>query len=436
MVKELKIEPITRLEGHGDVKIILNDDGTVKDVKLMITSTRFFEKFVEGRQAEFLPRITPRICGICPIPHHLTPAKAIEDAWGITIPEPAKKLRKLMQNAKQYSSHALHFYALAAPDFLYGPLAPPEKRNVVAVINALPDIGAMALKMMDFGQNLCAELGGKSVHPVTAVPGGQTKVLTEERRDFFLKQIEENVEWAKKTVDIGLKVVNDYIGVVKNVAVVPTFYSGLTLNGVHDIYEGNLRIMDKEGNFEDFAPRNYTDGLAEHVAPHSYATHVYAKKAGYPEGLTTSNALAMINCADKMATPLAQEALQQFRDTVGRPCHAQFAGHWARLIELVESLEMIATLLKDPDIVSDNIMADNVQPREGMGVGLTEAPRGILIYNVWTDENGIIKKLNQMVATNHNIGGVEMIIKKVAKAIYEDKALDVIGPMLPEPMLK
>jgi len=436
MVKELKIEPITRLEGHGDVKVILNDDGTVKDVKLMITSTRFFEKFAEGRQAEFLPRITPRICGICPIPHHLTPCKAIEDAWGITIPDPARKLRILMQNAKQYSSHALHFYALAAPDFLYGPLAPPEKRNVVAVINALPDVGAMALKMMDFGQNLCAEVGGKSVHPVTSVPGGMTKALTEEGRDRFLKQIDEQVEFAKKTVEIGLKVVNDYMPVVKNVAVVPTYSIGLTVNGVHDIYEGNLRLMDKEGNFEDFAPRNYMDALAEHVAPHSYATHIYAKKAGYPEGLTTTNSLAMLNTADKMATPLAQEALQTFRDTLGRPCHAQFAGHWARIIELVESLEMIATLLKDPDVLSDNIMADNVEPKEGWGVGMTEAPRGLLTYQVWTDENGIIKKLNQIVATNQNIGGVEMILKNVAKAIYEGKALETLGPQLPEPMLK
>ena len=434
MVKELKIEPITRLEGHGDVKIILNDDGTVKDVKLMITSTRFFEKFAEGRQAEFLPRITPRICGICPIPHHLTPNKAIEDAWGITIPEPAKKLRKLMINAKNYSSHMLHFYALAAPDFLYGPTADRAKRNVVSVIGALPDVGKMALKMMDFGQNLCAELGGKSIHPVTAVPGGMTKQLTEERRDFFLKQIDEQLDYMNKTVDLALKVVMDYIDVVKNVANVPTYYIGLTNNGIHDIYEGNLRVMDHEGNFEDFPPRKYTDAIAEHVAPHSYATHVYAKKAGYPQGLVTTNALARCNVSEKMATPLAQEALEKMRETVGRPCHMQFAGHWARIVETVESLELVKTLLEDPDILSDNIMAPNVEPKEGMGVGITEAPRGTLIYNVWTDEKGIITKLNQMVATNHNIGGVEMILKETAKAIYEGKALEKIK--LPEPMLK
>ncbi|MEX2716922.1 MAG: Ni/Fe hydrogenase subunit alpha [Candidatus Sigynarchaeota archaeon] len=434
MVKELKIEPITRLEGHGDVKIVLNDDGSVKDVKLMVTSTRFFEKFAEGRQAEFLPRITPRICGICPIPHHLAPTKAIEDAWGVKIPPAAKKLRQLLINAKNYASHALHFYALAAPDFLYGPLAPPEKRNVVAVIKALPDVGAMALKMMDFGQNLCAEVGGKAVHPVTAIPGGMTKVLSEEARDRFLKQIDEQVEFAKKTVEIGLKVVNDYMDVVKKVANVPTYYVSLTKDGVHDIYEGNLRIMAPDGKFEDFEPRKYTDAVAEHVAPHSYATHLYAKKAGYPKGLLTANCLARLNCVEKMATPLAQGAFEQFRQAVGRPCHMQFAGHWARLIELVESLEIVATLLKDPEIVSKDIKEPNVVAKEGMGVGIVEAPRGTLVYNVWTDDKGIIKKLNQIVATNWNIGGVEMILKETAKAIYEKNIVKDLK--LPTPMLK
>jgi len=401
MVKELKIEPITRLEGHGDVKIILDDDGTVQDVKLMITSTRFFEKFAEGRQAEFLPRITPRICGICPIPHHLAPTKAIEDAWGIEIPPAAKKLRQLMINAKQYSSHALHFFALAAPDFLYGPLAPPEKRNVVSVIKALPEVGAMALKMMDFGQLLCGEIGGKSIHPVTAVPGGMTKVLSEEARDKFLAQIDEQVDFAKKTVDLGLKVVNDYMDVIKNVANVPTWYIGMTNEGVHDIYEGKFRVMSPEGDFEDFEPRDYLDAIAEHVAPHSYATHVFAKKGGYPDGLVTTNCLARLNCVDSMATPLAQAAFEDFRKLLGRPCHLQFTSHWARLIELVEALEMIATLLKDPEITSRDIKNPDVQAKEGRGVGMVEAPRGSLIYDLVTDGKGIVKKLNQMVATKN-----------------------------------
>ncbi|MFX0012895.1 MAG: Ni/Fe hydrogenase subunit alpha, partial [Candidatus Hermodarchaeota archaeon] len=292
MDKVVEVEPVTRLEGHGGLRLVLGDDGKVKDVQFNITSTRFFEKFLEGRYCEHIPRITPRICGICPIPHHLAPTKAVEDAWGVQIPEPAYKLRQLLMNAKQYSSHALHFYALAAPDFLLGPFADPALRNVVHVISKMPDVGAMALKMMDFGQKLCAEIGGKSVHPISAIVGGMKKSMDEAARDKFLKQIEDQVEWSKKTVDIGLKVVEDYWDVVANVGNVPTYYAGMTKNGVHDIYEGDLRIVSPNGEKFDYAPQKYLDALGEHIPEHSYATHMYYKPAGYPEGIYRANTLA------------------------------------------------------------------------------------------------------------------------------------------------
>ncbi|MFX1380275.1 MAG: Ni/Fe hydrogenase subunit alpha [Promethearchaeota archaeon] len=434
MVKEIVVEPVTRLEGHNNLKVILGDDGSVQDIQFSITSTRFFEKFLEGRYCEHIPRITPRICGICPIPHHLTPTKAVEDAWGVQIPPAAYKLRQLLQNAKQYSSHALHFYALAAPDFLLGPMADPALRNVVHVINKMPDVGAMALKMMDFGQKLCQAIGGKSVHPIVAIPGGMKKPLDEDVRDLFLKQIEDQVEWTKKTVDIGLKVVEDYWDVVANVGVVPTYYLGLTKNGVHDIYDGDLRICSPNGEKFDYAPQNYLEALGEHIPEHSYATHMYYKPAGYPEGIYRANTLAMINCADKMATPLADEALQAMRAKVGKVSHHTFAYHWARLIELVESIEVIATLLQDDDIVNPDCKTLDVQPREGNGVGVTEAPRGVLLYNIWSDAEGICKKANLLVATNHNIAGIEKTLKHVAKQVFEDKALD--GLKLPKPWIE
>jgi len=434
MVKEIEVEPVTRLEGHGGLRLVIGDDGKVQDVQFNITSTRFFEKFLEGRYCEHIPRITPRICGICPIPHHLTPTKAVEDAWGIEIPTPAYKLRQLLQNAKQYSSHALHFYALAAPDFLLGPFADPALRNVVHVISKMPDVGAMALKMMDFGQKLCAAIGGKSVHPISAIVGGMKKPMDESVRDLFLKQIEDQVEWTKKTVDIGLKVVEDYWDVVANVGVVPTYYAGMTKNGVHDIYDGDLRIVSPDGQKFDYPPQKYLEALGEHIPEHSYATHMYYKPAGYPEGIYRANTLAMINCADKMATPLADEALQAMRAKVGQVSHHTFAYHWARLIELVESIEMIATLLQDDDIVNPNCKTLDVTPREGDGVGLTEAPRGILLYHIWSDAEGICKKANLLVATNHNIAGIEKTLMHVAKQVFEDKALD--GLKLPDPWIK
>ncbi|MHA2006767.1 MAG: Ni/Fe hydrogenase subunit alpha [Promethearchaeota archaeon] len=434
MAKEIDVEPVTRLEGHGGLKVVLGDDGKVQDVQFNITSTRFFEKFLEGRYCEHIPRITPRICGICPIPHHLSPTKAVEDAWGVDIPTPALKLRKLLINAKQYSSHALHFYALAAPDFLLGPMADPGLRNVVHVINQMPDVGAMALKMMDFGQKLCATIGGKSVHPISAIVGGMKKAMDESARDLFLKQIEDQVEWTKKTVDIGLKVVEDYWDVVANVGVVPTYYAGMTKNGVHDIYEGDIRIVSPTGEKFDYPPQKYLDALGEHIPKHSYATHMYYKPAGYPEGIYRANTLAMINAADKMATPLADEALSAMRAKVGAVPHHTFAYHWARLIELVESIEMIATLLQDPDIVNPDCKTLDVQPREAEGVGLVEAPRGLLLYHIFSDADGICKKANLLVATNHNIAGIEKTLKHVAKQVFEDKVLE--GLKLPDPWIK
>jgi len=434
MVKEIEVEPVTRLEGHGGLRLVLGDDGKVQDVQFNITSTRFFEKFIEGRYCEHIPRITPRICGICPIPHHLTPTKAVEDAWGVQIPEPAYKLRQLLQNAKQYSSHALHFYALAAPDFLLGPFADPALRNVVHVINQMPDVGAMALKMMDFGQKLCQEIGGKSVHPISAIVGGMKKPMDEAARDKFLAQIEDQVEWSKKTVEIGLKVVDDYWDVVANVGVVPTYYVGMTKNGIHDIYDGDIRIVTPEGEKIDYAPQRYLEALGEHIPAHSYATHMYYKPAGYPEGIYRANCLAMTNAADKMATPLADEALQAMRAKLGPITHATFAYHWSRLIELVESIEVIATLLQDPDIVNPDCKTLDVEPREGNGVGVTEAPRGLLLYNIWSDNDGICKKANLLVATNHNIAGIEKTLMHVAKQVFEDKALD--GLKLPDPWIK
>ena len=434
MAKELDIEPITRLEGHGGLKVKIGDDGKVKDVQFNITSTRFFEKFLEGRYCEHINRITPRICGICPIPHHLAPTKAVEDAWGVEIPTPALKLRKLLINAKQYSSHALHFYALAAPDFLLGPMADPSLRNVVHVINKLPDVGAMALKMMDFGQKLCAAVGGKSIHPISAIIGGMKKPMDESARDLFLKQIEDQVEWSKKTVDIGLKLIDDYWDVVANVGVVPTYYLGMTKSGVHDIYEGDIRIVSPTGEKFDYPPQKYLDALGEHIPKHSYATHMYYKPAGYPEGIYRAGPLGNINSVDKMATPLANDALTAMRAKIGNVIHNTFAYHWARLIELVESIEMIATLLQDPDIVNPDCKTLDIEPREAEGIGIVEAPRGLLLYHIWSDNDGICKKANLLVATNHNIAGIEKTLMHVAKQIFEDKALDKLK--LPEPWIK
>ncbi|RLI54197.1 MAG: Ni/Fe hydrogenase subunit alpha [Candidatus Thorarchaeota archaeon] len=433
--KIIRIDPVTRLEGHGSLTLKLGKDGKVKDVQFNVSSTRFFEKFLEGRPMEEAPRIASRICGICPIPHHLASVKTVEAAWGITPPPAAVKIRRLMIEAKQLSSHAIHFYALAAPDFVFGPFADPSVRNVAAVLKHLPDVAVQAIKLMEFGQELIKTVGAKAIHPTTAIPGGQLTPLKEEDRDLWLGRVPEMLENIHKTVDLAKKVVNDYIDVVTKVAVAPTYYIGLTNKGVLDIYEGTVRVMDPEGNIvADFEPKDYTQYYGEHIPDHSYATHIYYKPVGYPEGIWRTNTLARCNVADKMATPLADAALKEMRELVGRPSHHTFAYHYARVVEMVQAAEWIKTLLEDPEIVSTDIKLSDVEPRAGEGVGLVEAPRGTLLHNYESDDKGMLVKANLIVATNNNIAGIEKSLMVAAKQIFEDKAHESLK--LPEPMVK
>ena len=433
--KTIRIDPVTRLEGHGSLTLKLGKDGKVKDVQFNVNSTRFFEKFLEGRPMEEAPRIAPRICGICPIPHHLASVKAVEAAWDITPPPAAIKVRRLMIEAKQFSSHVIHFYALAAPDFVYGPFANPADRNVAAVLRDLPDVAVQAIKMMEFGQELIKTVGAKAIHPTTAIPGGMLTSMKEEDRDFFLGRLEEIQQLTLNTVDLAKKVVTDYLDVITKVAVVPTYYIGLSNKGVLDIYDGTVRVMDPDGKIvADFEPKDYTKYYGEYVSPHSYATHIYFKPVGYPEGIWRANTLARCNVNEKMATPLADAALKEMRELVGRPSHHTFAFHYARIVEIVQAFEWIATLLKDPDIVSTDVKLSDVEPKAGNGVGIVEAPRGILLHNYVSDEKGMLTKANLVVATNNNIAGIEKSLMVAAKQIFEDKAHESLK--LPEPMVK
>ncbi|MHA1484849.1 MAG: Ni/Fe hydrogenase subunit alpha [Candidatus Thorarchaeota archaeon] len=433
--KVIRIDPVTRLEGHGTLTIKLGPGNKVKDIQFNVNSTRFFEKFLEGRPMEEAPRIAPRICGICPIPHHLASLKAVEAAWDVTPPPAAIKLRRLLIEAKQLSSHAIHFYALAAPDFVFGPLASPAVRNVAAVLKHLPDVAVQAIKLMEFGQELCATIGAKAIHPTTGIPGGMLYALKEEERDDWLKKVPEMLENIHKTVDLAKTVVNLYIEVITKLAVTPTYYVGLTNDGTHDIYDGKIRVMDPDGKIvKEFMPHEYTKYYGEHVPKHSYATHIYYKPAGYPEGIWRANTLARCNVNDRMATPLADAALKEMRELVGRPSHHTFVYHYARIVELVQAAEMIKTLLEDPEIVSTDVKLSDVEPKAGNGVGVVEAPRGILLHNYESDDKGMLVKANLIVATNNNIAGIEKSLMVAAKQIFEDKVLEKIT--LPEPMVK
>ena len=433
--KIIKIDPVTRLEGHGALTIKLGPGNTVKDIQFNVGSTRFFEEFLTGRPMEEAPRIAPRICGICPIPHHLASIKAVEAAWDVTPPPAAIKLRRLMIEAKQLSSHAIHFYALAAPDFVFGPFADPSVRNVAAVLKHLPDVAVQAIKLMEFGQELIRDIGAKAIHPTTGIPGGMLCSFKEEDRDKWLKAVPEMLENIHKTVDLGKVVVNAYIDVITKVAVTPTYYLGLTNNGTLDIYDGNVRVMDPEGKIvADFEPKDYVKYYGEHIANHSYASHTYFKPAGYPKGIWRANTLARCNVADKMATPLADAALKEMRELIGRPSHHTFAYHYARIVEMVQAAEWIKTLLEDPMIVSTDVKLSDVEPKAGDGVGIVEAPRGTLLHNYESDENGMLVHANLIVATNNNIAGIEKSLMDTAKLVFEQDGLKDLK--LPDPMVK
>uniref|UniRef100_A9A8W9 Nickel-dependent hydrogenase large subunit n=1 Tax=Methanococcus maripaludis (strain C6 / ATCC BAA-1332) TaxID=444158 RepID=A9A8W9_METM6 len=416
---KVTIEPLSRLEGHGKVSITLDDAGKPTDVKLHITALRGFEQFVIGRPAEEVPRIVPRICGICQTPHHLASVKAVDAAWGAEVPSAAGKLRELMHLGNMMHSHALHFYYLAAPDFVLGPDSDPAARNIIGVIGAAPEVAKKAIAMRRVGQAIVETVGGRAIHPVTGVPGGVSKALSEEKRDELLKEIDDMIAFGQEGVAL-IKALNEkYMDVAKTLGVIDTWYLGLVKDGKHNFYGDTLRFMSPDGKqITDFKPSEYLDNIGEHVVEHNYVKYPYNKKVGYPEGLYRVGPLGMINVCDSMPTPLAEEARKDFADTFGKPANQSLAYNHARLIELLGSCERVKELLEDPEITSTDIKAE-VEPKAGNGVGAIYAPRGTLIHNYETDDKGIVVKANMIVATTHNVPTMEKAIQQAAEVIFK-----------------
>ncbi|HIP16741.1 MAG TPA: Ni/Fe hydrogenase subunit alpha [Methanothermococcus okinawensis] len=416
---KVTIEPISRVEGHGKVTITLDESGKPTDVKLHITAIRGFEQFVVGRPAEEVPRIVPRICGICQTPHHLASVKAIDAAWGVEIPSAAKKLRELMLMGNIIHSHALHFYYLAAPDLVLGPDADPSVRNIVGLIDKAPEVAKKAIATRKFGQTLIEKTGGKPIHPVTGIPGGISKTLSEEERDAFLKEIDTIIEYSKEGIDLIKSLNEQYMNIIKSLGTIDTWYLGIVKDGKHAFYDGNLRFLSPDGSEKiDFMPSEYLDYIREHTVPYSYVKYPYYKKVGYPEGIYRVGPLAMMNVCDSMATPLAEEARKEFIEIFGSPANQSLAYNHARLIELLGACERTKELLEDSEITSTDIKAE-VEPKAGNGVGVVEAPRGVLIHNYETDERGIVVKANMIVASTHNVPTMEKAIQQAATEILK-----------------
>jgi len=432
-MKRITIDPITRLEGHGKIEIFLTDEGEVDDVYFQVPELRGFEKFCEGRPVEELSQIVTKICGVCPGCHHMASGKAVDAVFGLEPPPTARKLRELFYMAHFVHSHIAHFYALAAPDFVVGPTADPAQRNVLGVIGAVgKEIGTEVLKQRRYAQEIQALLGGHQTHVVMNMPGGVRKGLNEEQRADIEEKARGFVEFAKFSLKLFADTVlsnSDYVNLILDGPYNLKIHSmGLVdANNLVNFYDGKVRVVDPNGKEHcRYASNEYQDYIAERVEEWSYLKFPYLKKVGWKgfvegvdSGVYQASPLSRLNCADGMATPLAQEAYEKMYKTFGhKPVHATLAMHWARLVELMYSAERCLELITDPDITGKELRAE---PKEivGEGVGIVEAQRGTLTHHYWTDKKGLVTKVNIVVGTTNNNAAICMSLKKAAQGVIK-----------------
>lgn len=430
VTQKITIEPVTRIEGHAKVTVHMKEDGSVEHAYFHVNEFRGFEKFCEGRLVTEMQQITPRICGICPVSHHLAAAKAGDVVLGCPPPRPASLLRELMHMGQIIQSHGMHFFELAGPDLLLGFDADPAIRNVVGLIQADPELTIKAVRLRKFGQAIISELGERSIHPTFAIPGGVNRTLTAEGRDRILADLDDQIE----TTKLGIKIIKDWVEAnretVDKFAVFPTGYLGLiTPSKGLELYDGDIRLKSRTGEeLEVFSAQNYLDYIAEHVEPWSYLKFPYYKKLGFPEGAYRVGPLGRLNMVEHIETPMANEELKVFKAiNDGAPVENTLYYHYARMIEALFAAERVRMLLDDPDILSNDILNTHQEPT-GHGVGVIEAPRGTLIHDYTANEYGQLTKVNLIVSTGHNNYAMSKAVDMVAKEYIH-------GPDVKEGML-
>jgi len=434
MAKRITIDPITRLEGHGKIEIFLNDNGNVEKAFFQVPELRGFEKFSEGRMAEEMPRITPKICGVCPTAHHMASGKALDDLFHVTPPSPAKKIRELINSAFMAEDHTLHFFFLGGPDFIVGPQAPAGERNILGVIQKVGlDAGKKVIDIRKRLRNIITKQGGRVIHPVCNLPGGVSKGVTKEDREEYIQTGKDAVEFARFALkafeDIVLKN-KEYVDIiVGDIYKHKTYYMGLVdEDNKVNFYDGDIRVVDPEGKeFARFKPREYLNHIEEHVEPWSYMKFPYLKDVGWKgfvdgkgSGVYRVAPLARLNASDGMATPLAQVEYEKMYNILGgKPAHNTLAYHWARLVELLYAAERLLELAQDKEILDPDVRnIPTAVPDEGIGV--VEAPRGTLYHHYKTDDNGVITGVNLIVATVNNAASICMSIEKAAKGLIKE----------------
>jgi NAD-reducing hydrogenase large subunit len=424
--QKITIEPVTRIEGHARITIHLNDDGEVEQTFFHVDEFRGVEKFSEGRPYFEMPQITQRICGICPVSHHLAAAKAGDGVAGVEPPRPGSLLRELLHMGQIVQSHSMHFFHLAAPDLVFGFDADPAIRNVFGIVQANPELALKAVNLRRYGQQIIERLGGKRVHPNLAVPGGANAPLSLQARDAIAAERDTMVGYTQEAITIAKDLLGADPKLVETFASFPSNYMGLVDgDGALQLYDGEIRVRDATGGLvAQFRPEDYRDHVAEHVERWSFLKFPYLRALGWPQGTYRVGPLGRLNVADRIATPLADEEFKRFKQiNGGKPLEGSLYYHYARLIEALYALERIGELLDDPDILSTEVRAFPPPELAGHGVGVIEAPRGTLFHEYWTDEHGLLTRVNLIVATGNNNWAMNSAAGSVAKAYVQGKQL-------------
>jgi NAD-reducing hydrogenase large subunit len=417
MAKTIVIDPVTRIEGHAKISIYLDDQGKVDDARFHVVEYRGFEKFCEGRPFTEMAGITARICGICPVSHLLAAAKTGDKILAVKVPPAGEKLRRLMNLGQITQSHALSFFHLSSPDFLLGWDSDPAKRNVFGLIASDPELARAGIRLRQFGQTVIELLGARKIHAAWAVPGGVRTPLSEEGKTWIRDRLPES----RQTLDLALNLFKDLLDrfqtEVEQFGQFRSLFMGLVgKNGEWEHYGGQIRFTDSDGKIvaDGLSEDDYHDYLGEAVEPWSYLKFPYYKPLGYPDGIYRVGPLARVNICDRFGTPAADQELQEFRQRAGGVATSSFYYHYARLLEILAALERIERLIDDPELTSDRVRATGgINQLEGIGV--SEAPRGILFHHYQVDENGLIKKVNLIIATGQNNLAMNRTVTQIAK---------------------
>ncbi len=430
MTHRILIDPVTRIEGHAKISILLDEAGNVWDAEFHVVEFRGFEKFCEGRPMSEMPGITPRICGICPVSHLLASAKAGDAILAVAIPPAADKLRRMMNLAQIVQSHALSFFYLSAPDFLLGWDTPPADRNVFGIVRSHPDLARAGIRLRQFGQEVIEILGGRKIHPAWAVPGGVRSALSEEGRDRIRSGLPEAFRTSRIALDLFKKTLETHHQETEIFGNFPSLFMALVADdGTWEHHGGNLRFVDSSGSIiaDRIEPHRYQEFIGESVQNNSYLKSPYYLPIGLPGGMYRVGPLARLNVCEHMGVPQAEAELRAFKKLGRGAVTSSFLYHYARLIEILAGLEYIERGLDDPDLLSDDLRAD-AGINSLRGVGASEAPRGTLFHDYTVNRDGILQKVNLIIATGQNNLAMNRTVAQIAR-FY------VRGKEIPEPML-